>query len=201
MANGRLKTASFGPGFLGAILLFCGFAVVAWILFRFLAPTQTYEEKRAQTRRDKVAAINQEAQEKLYGAPKWINKAKGTVQLPVDTAMELVINDYHQKPVHPSQVKIDNPYPFGLQTSGTGKPGTANLPIGSSPPPAGAKSTPAPKTSPAAAPATTPAAASPAPAAVPKASPAPVSAPAPAGGKPIEKLPVPGPSASPEVKP
>ena len=115
MANGRPKTASFGLGFLGVVLLFCGFAVVAWILFRFAAPTQTYEEKRAQARRDKVAAINQEAQQKLYGPPKWIDKTKGTVQLPIDTAMELVINDYEQKPVHPSQVKVDNPYPAGLQ--------------------------------------------------------------------------------------
>ena len=36
MANGRLKTASFGPGFLGAILLFCAFAVMACLLFRFI---------------------------------------------------------------------------------------------------------------------------------------------------------------------
>ena len=79
---------------MGAILLFCGFAVVAWVLFRLAAPTQTYEEKRAQERRDKVAAINAEAQEKLYGPAKWIDKAKGTVQLPIGTAMDLVVNDY-----------------------------------------------------------------------------------------------------------
>jgi hypothetical protein len=117
MANERLRTASFGPGFLGAILLFCAFAAVAWLLFRFATPSPTYEEKRAQARRDKVAAINAEAQDKLYGAPKWIDKAKGTVQLPIDTAMELVINEYQTKPVGPSQVKVDNPYPYGLQVA------------------------------------------------------------------------------------
>jgi len=90
--------------------------VVAWIFFRFAAPTSTYEEERAQKRRDKVAAINAEAQEKLYGAPKWIDQAKGTVQLPIDTAMDLVINDYQTKQVQPSQVKVENPYPAGLQT-------------------------------------------------------------------------------------
>ncbi|HEX4086899.1 MAG TPA: hypothetical protein VHY22_18435 [Chthoniobacteraceae bacterium] len=42
MANGRIKTASFGPGFIGVVLIFCAFAVVAWILFRFAAPTETY---------------------------------------------------------------------------------------------------------------------------------------------------------------
>ena len=115
MANGRLKTASFGPGFLGAILLFCGFAVVAWILFRFAAPTPTYEEKRAQERRDKAAAISAEATQKLYSGPKWIDKAKGTVQLPIDVAMDLVVNEYQTKAVGPSSVKVDDPYPYGLQ--------------------------------------------------------------------------------------
>ena len=119
MANGRLKTASFGPAFLAVALLFCGFALVACIFFRFLAPAQTYEEKRAQARRDKAATINREAAEKLYGPPKWIDKTKGTVQLPIDTAMDLVIKDYRQKAVHPSQVKVDNPYPYGLQTAAT----------------------------------------------------------------------------------
>ena len=117
MANGRVRTASFGPGFLGALVLFCGFAVVAWILFRFVAPTGTYEEKRAQTRMDKVAAINAEAQDKLYGPPKWIDQTKGTVQLPIDAAMDLVVNDYQSKPVQPSQVKVEVPYPAGLQSA------------------------------------------------------------------------------------
>jgi len=119
IANGRLKTASLGTGFLSAVLLFCGFAVIAWILFRSMAPTQTYEDKRAQGRRDKAAAINQEAREKLYGPVKWIDKSKGTVDLPIDTAMDLVINDYQQKPVHPSPVKVENPYPAGLQLAAT----------------------------------------------------------------------------------
>jgi cytoskeletal protein RodZ len=114
MSNGRLKTASFGPGFLGVALLFCGFAVVAWILFHFAAPTQTYEEKRAQERRDKVAAINADAEKKLYSPVAWIDKTKGTVQLPIDVAMDLVVNDYQQKTVAPSAVKVEVPYPAGL---------------------------------------------------------------------------------------
>jgi hypothetical protein len=115
MANGRLKTASFGAGFLGAVLLFCSFAVVAWVLFHFVGPSPTYEEKRAQDRMDKVAAINADAQDKLYGPPKWIDKTKGTVQLPIAVAMQLVVNDYGKKPVQPSQVKVEVPYPYGLQ--------------------------------------------------------------------------------------
>jgi len=117
MANGRTQTASFGPTFLGVILLFCGFAVVAWILFRFTATSGTYEEKRAQDRRDKVAAIYKEAAEKLYAPAHWIDQAKGTVQLPIDAAMDLVVNDYQAKPVQASQVKVEVPYPAGLQSA------------------------------------------------------------------------------------
>ncbi len=94
MANGQLKTASFGPGFMGAILLFCVFAAMAWVLFRLAAPTQTYEDRRSQERREKVGAINAEAEAKLYGPAKWIDQAKGKVQLPIGTAMDLVVNDY-----------------------------------------------------------------------------------------------------------
>jgi len=130
MANGRIKTASFGPGFLGALLLFCGFAVVAWVLFRFAAPMPTYEETRAKARMDKVAAINAEAAAKLYSPAKWIDKTKGTVQLPIDTAMDLVINDYQAKPVQASQVKVEVPYPIGLQMA-------AAAPVAASPAPAG----------------------------------------------------------------
>ena len=136
MANGRPKTATFGPSFMGAILLFCAFAVVAWILFRFAAPTQTYEEKRAQERRDKVAAINADAQQKLYGPAKWIDQTKGTVQLPIDTAMDLVVNDYQTKPVQASQVKVENPYPFGLQMAVAAPAATGTSPAaGASPSP------------------------------------------------------------------
>jgi len=122
MANGRLKTVSFGPGFLGGILLFCAFAVVACILFTFAAPTKTYEDQRAEQRKAKAAAINAEAEAKLYGPPKWIDQAKGTVQLPIDTAMDLVINDYQHKPVGPSQVKVDDPYPYGLHMAPSAQP-------------------------------------------------------------------------------
>jgi hypothetical protein len=99
------------------IVIFCAFAVVAWILFRFAAPTESYEDKRAQDRRDKVAAINKEAAEKLYAPAHWIDQAKGTVQLPIDTAMDLVVNDYQTKAVQASQVKVEVPYPAGLQSA------------------------------------------------------------------------------------
>ena len=147
MANGRIKTASFGPSFLGVIVLFCAFAVVAWILFRFASPTPTYEEKRADERRAKVAAINAEAQAKLYGPPTWIDKTKGTVQLPIDVAMDLVVNDYQSKPVQASAVPVENPYPAGLQSpAAPAVSGSAAPAVSGSAAPAAASASPSPTT-------------------------------------------------------
>jgi len=116
MANGHPNTASFGLGFIGAVLIFCAFAAVAWLLFSFSSTLQPNEDKRAQNREDKSAAIAQEAQDKLYSPAKWIDKSKGTVQLPIDTAMDLVVADYQAKSVHASEVKVEDPYPFGLKS-------------------------------------------------------------------------------------
>src|SRR5581483_11761574 len=116
MAYGQPKTASFGPGFIGAVLIFCAFAAVAWLLFSFSSSSQPNEDKRAQNREDKAAAIAQEAQDKLYSPAKWIDKSKGTVQLPIDAAMDLVVADYQAKTVHASGVKVEDPYPFGLKS-------------------------------------------------------------------------------------
>ena len=82
---------------MAGIAIFCAFAVVAWILFRFAAPTATYEDKRRETREEKLSAIRQDEQAKLYSPAKWIDKAKGTVQIPIDAAMDLVVNDYQGK--------------------------------------------------------------------------------------------------------
>jgi hypothetical protein len=126
-----LKTASFGGAFLQGVLLFCGFAVIAWMLFWFLAPGKTYEEERAELRESKLAAINADAQKKLYGPPQWIDKDKGTVQLPIDLAMDLVIQDYQHKSIHPSQVKVEVPYPAGLGLGATPAPAPSAKPASS----------------------------------------------------------------------
>lgn len=148
MPNGRLKTASFGPGFIGVAVLFCGFAAVAWLFFRAAAPTQTYEEKRAENRREKAAAIAKEAQEKLYGPAKWIDQGKDIVQLPIDRAMELVANDYQSKEVQASAVAVEDPYPAGL---GLTAPVMAAPPSTAAPPASSPAATPVPAASPAAA--------------------------------------------------
>ena len=116
MATERIQTASFGGTFLKSVVLFCAFAVAAWLVFWLISPSPTYEDQRAQDREKKVATILKEAQDKLYSGPQWIDKAKGTIQLPIDDAMDLVVSDYQNKAVQASAVKVENPYPFGLQS-------------------------------------------------------------------------------------
>jgi hypothetical protein len=139
MATERIQTASFSGTFLKAVVLFCGFAVVAWLVFWLISPPQTYEDQRAQDREKKAATILKEAQDKLYSGPQWIDKAKGTIQLPIDDAMDLVVNDYQNKPVQASAVKVESPYPYGLQSpaaAASPAAATKGKPASSSPSPA-----------------------------------------------------------------
>ncbi len=110
----EVKKVSLGVWFFWGIAVFCGFGVIAWILFRFAAPQQTFDEERAKARVEKLEALNKENDAKLdhYG---WVAKDKGTVQIPIARAMELVANDLKSKAVGPSAVKVEQIYPYGLQ--------------------------------------------------------------------------------------
>jgi len=116
MAIKHHRTASLGLTFFWGIAVFCGFAFLAWVLFHFAAKPETYEDKRAAARLEKRAALEKENEQKL-GSYAWVDKAKGTVQLPIDRAIELAVTDLasEKRPVHPSSVKVENPYPAGLQ--------------------------------------------------------------------------------------
>lgn len=113
MPNGH-RTASIGFGFFWGIIVFCIFGLVAWLLFRFAAPQETFEDKRAKARVEKRDALKKENEQKL-GAYAWVDKAKGSVQIPITRAMELAMADLKNKSVQASAVKVENPYPAGLQ--------------------------------------------------------------------------------------
>lgn len=112
--SSELKKASVGPVFLGSIFLFLIFAVVVWIWFSMGGRKETFEEKRAAARLDRLMTTQHEAHQKLEGYS-WVNKEKGIVQLPIERAEELVAVELKAKPVHASNVKLENPYPYGLQ--------------------------------------------------------------------------------------
>ncbi|MGB8355459.1 MAG: hypothetical protein WCD79_16295 [Chthoniobacteraceae bacterium] len=192
--SSKLKKASVGPAFLGGILAFLLFGLFVLIWFRLSGKTESFDDQRAVARAAKLDQLQKDNHEKLTSYA-WVSKDKGVVQLPIDRAMEVVVADLKAKPVKASSVKLEVPYPAGLQqppaaaavtTTGSGAPATAASPApapAANPAAAAPTNTnvtsgtanpgasPAPSASPAVAPASAPATAAPAPsvAAVPAA--------------------------------
>jgi hypothetical protein len=167
----ELKKASVGPVFIGGIFVFLLFALLVKVWFAFSTPAENYEDKRAAARVAKRQALDRDNREKLTTYA-WVSKEKGVVQIPIDNAMKIVAAELKTKPVQASSVKVEIPYPAGLQQPppGSAAPAPA-MPAAASPAP----SAPAVAAPPAAA----PAAAMPAPAAAPApAAPAAVATPA-----------------------
>lgn len=74
----------------GVVLLFVIFGLIAWVLLGGLTHGNTYEEKRAQAREEKLKEARKgwDAALHSYG---WIDKAKGTAHVPIDRAMQLTM--------------------------------------------------------------------------------------------------------------
>lgn len=153
--SSELKKASVGPAFIGGICLFLLFGLLAAFWFRLGGRTESYDDKRAADRMTKLSALLKENNQRLNGYA-LVNKEKGIVQVPIDDAMKLVLPELKAKPVQASAVKVENPYPAGLQQA---VPATAPAAVSTSPAPA---TSPAPVASPSAA--ASPAASQPAPA-------------------------------------
>lgn len=163
--SGDLKKATAGRKFLGSILLFLAFALIFGIgaLCHHLFPgmQENFDAKRGEARSEKLEALNKENEQKLTTYA-WVNKDKQIVQIPIEQAMKLVAAELAVKPVNPSAVKVENPYPYGLQDVPAPAPavsGTAPATSGSTTPasPAGSGTTtpaPAPPVPAAATPAT-----------------------------------------------
>lgn len=112
--SSELKKASAGFKFYGSIMAFLIFGVLV-IVWRCFSPTEeSLDKKRAEARAVKLAALQKENDQKLLTYA-WVSKDKGVVQIPVARAMELVAAELAAKPVAASAVKLENPYPFGLQ--------------------------------------------------------------------------------------
>nr|MDQ3621312.1 hypothetical protein [Verrucomicrobiota bacterium] len=96
-------TFVFGIACLG---IFAGL-IVFWI--KASAPEEyEVEEQRAQDRAQRLAALQKEEQAKLT-TPGWIDKEKGVVQLPIETAMAATITELKAKKVAATQVKVQPP--------------------------------------------------------------------------------------------
>jgi hypothetical protein len=150
----ELKKASVGLTFIGGILLFLIFGILVLIWPR--TKTETLDEQRARARSIKLEILEKDNHSKLSGYA-WANKDKGVVQLPIERAMQLVAVDLAAKPVKASAVKVEIPYPYGLQpvvvpaavpaASGTAAPAPAAT--GTAAPAASGTTAPQPATTPA----------------------------------------------------
>ena len=146
------------------------FVVVAAIFIGALASkpqVNEVENKRAAQRYETRAKLEAEAQEKLNSTG-WVDKAKGTVHVPIADAMTMVVAELTAKKPAPSSVKVEAPLPMPVADPASNEPPPAALPSA----PQGADTVRF----------------------APSAAPAPLQAPA--AGKPAE--PAPAPAAAPE---
>jgi hypothetical protein len=162
-AHSRPLWLVLAGGFL-LLLLF----VIAVRLLTALAPAPQEDAARAAERTKAHQELEAENAKKLQNYA-WVDKAKGTLQIPIERAMELAI------------VELNSKKPTAAGPIATPVPSPAASPAASPAPaaPPTAPAAPAPAAPPAAAPTASPAAAPPAaPTPSPAASPAPPAAPA-----------------------
>lgn len=105
-------------------------AVVIW--FRCSATNaQTYDDKRAQARFDKLRELRLSDEKKLNNYA-WVDKAKGTVSIPIERAMDLTLADLKQKKIEPSAVKAEavpsQVVPPYVQAQASASPATSGTP-------------------------------------------------------------------------
>src|SRR3984893_1390711 len=84
----------------GVVLLFALFGIIVLAVIGPSPRSDTYEQKRAKTRAEKLKAVQEEAKSLTsYG---WIDKNKGIARIPIERAMELAVAELAQKKPAPA---------------------------------------------------------------------------------------------------
>ena len=86
---------------LGVVLLFAVFGLFVWAVMGMMPRGDDYEQKRATHRAEKLKTVRDEANGALNGYA-WVDKAKGTVRVPIQRAMELTVAELAQKKPAPA---------------------------------------------------------------------------------------------------
>src|SRR5437879_8172566 len=86
---------SFGA-WLGIVLLFLFFGIFVLVLVAATPHGDTYEQKRAKAREEKLRSIR-EATAKDLNSYAWVDKGKGVARIPIDRAMQLTLGDLASK--------------------------------------------------------------------------------------------------------
>lgn len=108
---------------LGVVLLFAVFGLFVWVVMGASPRGDNYEQKRATARADKLKTARDEANGALNGYA-WADKAKGTVRVPINRAMELTVAELAQKKPAPANPIAPDVQP-GLQTTAPTTPQSA----------------------------------------------------------------------------
>lgn len=177
---------------IGVLLLFAFFGLVALVVVGASPRGTNYEKKRAKARNEKLQAMHDQTTNALttYG---WVDKTKGVVRIPINDAMKLTVAELSQKkpapanpiatpeaqsPASPSATAPTTAPSPSATATGTPKPTSITGPnsenrnqpaAASNPPPAPPGTQPGPSTAPAASPPSAPAK----PAVTPSATPSP----------------------------
>src|SRR3979411_92385 len=81
---------------LGVVLLFALFGVIVLAIIGPSPRGDTYEQKRAKAREEKLKALREE-DTKALTTYAWIDKSKGTARIHIERAMELPVPELAQK--------------------------------------------------------------------------------------------------------
>ena len=115
------KTIFLNTAYFRAIVGFTLFSLVAIIWLRTLPQIESYESKRAAYRTKLFQSLKVEEVKKLNHYA-WVDEKKGVVQIPVDRAQEIVREELKTKTAQPTAVKVEVPYPAGLQQAPAANP-------------------------------------------------------------------------------
>ena len=108
---------------LGVVLLFALFGVIVLAIIGPSPRGDTYEQKRAKAREEKLKAVREE-DSKALTTYAWIDKNKGTARIPIERAMELAVAELAQKKPAPAG-PIATPEQPTVAASGAAAPSPA----------------------------------------------------------------------------
>lgn len=112
---------------IGLVLLFAFFGLLAWVVIGASPRGNSYEEKRAKARSEKLQAARDETTKALTTYA-WVDKNKGVVRIPIADAMKLTVTELAQKapaPANPIATPEVNPPTQTVPTTASPAPSPA----------------------------------------------------------------------------
>ena len=97
----KYQPRSLFSTWVGVVLLFAFFGLLALVVIGASPRGDSYEEKRAKTRAEKLEAVR-EATTKALTTYAWVDKNKGVVRIPITDAMKLTVAQLSQQKPAPA---------------------------------------------------------------------------------------------------